>query len=118
MIRRPPRSTLFPYTTLFRSCQSGVNRNWIDFPNSLAHVGDGRNLHEPYRVRGIDPRCDEIERVEYVGRLADPDRSAFLGASYRRVDEIALSFEFTPGHYLQPVSLGDRSAHRVHPLSP
>src|SRR2546430_16129269 len=24
MIRRPPRSTLFPYTTLFRSCPLGV----------------------------------------------------------------------------------------------
>src|SRR5690242_21579503 len=24
MIRRPPRSTLFPYTTLFRSCRSPV----------------------------------------------------------------------------------------------
>src|SRR3712207_8091894 len=24
MIRRPPRSTLFPYTTLFRSCTIGV----------------------------------------------------------------------------------------------
>src|SRR2546430_9162089 len=24
MIRRPPRSTLFPYTTLFRSCQLGL----------------------------------------------------------------------------------------------
>src|SRR2546425_7174229 len=24
MIRRPPRSTLFPYTTLFRSCQLGA----------------------------------------------------------------------------------------------
>src|SRR3712207_7355928 len=24
MIRRPPRSTLFPYTTLFRSCEAGV----------------------------------------------------------------------------------------------
>src|SRR3712207_6917751 len=23
MIRRPPRSTLFPYTTLFRSCEGG-----------------------------------------------------------------------------------------------
>src|SRR2546430_13230509 len=23
MIRRPPRSTLFPYTTLFRSCDQG-----------------------------------------------------------------------------------------------
>src|SRR2546430_4871445 len=26
MIRRPPRSTLFPYTTLFRSVQLGVGR--------------------------------------------------------------------------------------------
>src|SRR3712207_8491465 len=25
MIRRPPRSTLFPYTTLFRSCIMGPN---------------------------------------------------------------------------------------------
>src|SRR5258707_7541728 len=24
MIRRPPRSTLFPYTTLFRSCNAGA----------------------------------------------------------------------------------------------
>src|SRR5438034_4720593 len=24
MIRRPPRSTLFPYTTLFRSCGAGI----------------------------------------------------------------------------------------------
>src|SRR5690349_24241186 len=38
MIRRPPRSTLFPYTTLFRSCIV------IDVPHSvddiLAVVGD------------------------------------------------------------------------------
>src|SRR5437588_8606454 len=27
MIRRPPRSTLFPYTTLFRSLESGPLRN-------------------------------------------------------------------------------------------
>src|SRR2546426_5842507 len=31
MIRRPPRSTLFPYTTLFRSVVSDVNRDgWPD----------------------------------------------------------------------------------------
>src|SRR3712207_8796019 len=37
MIRRPPRSTLFPYTTLFRSSRtpslaatrSGVSQNWL-----------------------------------------------------------------------------------------
>src|SRR2546422_5183368 len=27
MIRRPPRSTLFPYTTLFRSCQKPTVRH-------------------------------------------------------------------------------------------
>src|SRR5438270_10715490 len=26
MIRRPPRSTLFPYTTLFRSCRARASR--------------------------------------------------------------------------------------------
>src|SRR3712207_7872710 len=31
MIRRPPRSTLFPYTTLFRSRISEKNRRFRDF---------------------------------------------------------------------------------------
>src|SRR6266540_4808608 len=30
MIRRPPRSTLFPYTTLFRSCKSPVTAGCQD----------------------------------------------------------------------------------------
>src|SRR5688572_32244000 len=34
MIRRPPRSTLFPYTTLFRSDQTGVIT--YDFCESLS----------------------------------------------------------------------------------
>src|SRR5437870_8214705 len=29
MIRRPPRSTLFPYTTLFRSCTARSAHAWI-----------------------------------------------------------------------------------------
>src|SRR2546422_4571098 len=30
MIRRPPRSTLFPYTTLFRSpCKTAADSSWI-----------------------------------------------------------------------------------------
>jgi len=31
MIRRPPRSTLFPYTTLFRSQGSQVNLGSLNF---------------------------------------------------------------------------------------
>src|ERR1051326_9434291 len=30
MIRRPPRSTLFPYTTLFRSSSQNPRRSWSD----------------------------------------------------------------------------------------
>src|SRR3712207_7588308 len=29
MIRRPPRSTLFPYTTLFRSFATAVMKYWV-----------------------------------------------------------------------------------------
>src|SRR2546430_17156334 len=41
MIRRPPRSTLFPYTTLFRSCLAGSSarsRRW-QFPASVFLAG-------------------------------------------------------------------------------
>src|SRR5260370_16956026 len=43
MIRRPPRSTLFPYTTLFRSAEdaSGPRGNLPPPPPSRASVGDG-----------------------------------------------------------------------------
>src|ERR1041384_6878286 len=32
MIRRPPRSTLFPYTTLFRSYSVGATKKWEENP--------------------------------------------------------------------------------------
>src|SRR5690349_24214756 len=44
MIRRPPRSTLFPYTTLFRSCERGGEEHQlepVDRPPHRAVVGEG-----------------------------------------------------------------------------
>src|SRR5260370_23830154 len=38
MIRRPPRSTLFPYTTLFRSQRIDGHFPWRDPANPLNHV--------------------------------------------------------------------------------
>src|SRR2546422_4629823 len=32
MIRRPPRSTLFPYTTLFRSALDALHAHWKEVP--------------------------------------------------------------------------------------
>src|SRR5260221_10720026 len=44
MIRRPPRSTLFPYTTLFRSCSPGCRPNAILFgPGYEASVRPARS---------------------------------------------------------------------------
>src|SRR5688572_32728287 len=54
MIRRPPRSTLFPYTTLFRS--RGL-RNLIEDGVHLGHLADGAIVQQ--RVveceRGVAP---------------------------------------------------------------
>src|SRR5258707_4365816 len=43
MIRRPPRSTLFPYTTLFRSlqlfCRNGLDRIPVKLQMRINHFG-------------------------------------------------------------------------------
>src|SRR5687768_18002719 len=47
MIRRPPRSTLFPYTTLFRSSREGQTAT-ATFPSLAAGAGqDDRKLIAP-----------------------------------------------------------------------
>src|SRR2546422_2897055 len=53
MIRRPPRSTLFPYTTLFRSALQGFNDEVLD----ADHVKFAREC-------AIDIPGDETERSE------------------------------------------------------
>src|SRR2546430_8869069 len=41
MIRRPPRSTLFPYTTLFRSVATIDGRAAVGAPGAAAGTGGG-----------------------------------------------------------------------------
>src|SRR5256885_14531907 len=42
MIRRPPRSTLFPYTTLFRSIGGQVPIMYADLVAALPHIQAGK----------------------------------------------------------------------------
>src|SRR5688572_31710781 len=53
MIRRPPRSTLFPYTTLFRSW----NRNAVHGSTSQAESATR------YRVQGAIARLDQVDAL-------------------------------------------------------
>src|SRR2546430_13757732 len=60
MIRRPPRSTLFPYTTLFRSPASTRETQGLTLPAALQSVE--RALRA--QVKG-DVRFDDYSRVLY-----------------------------------------------------
>src|SRR3989449_10834333 len=76
MIRRPPRSTLFPYTTLFRSvCDAGQRLEGQ--AHHVVRALSRRPRHEPHAARVL-----LAPRVE-VGRTAvGPARS--LGLRHRR----------------------------------
>src|SRR3712207_7544079 len=80
MIRRPPRSTLFPYTTLFRSSDGGdLTDRRLDTSadvERLAAVG------LPEVERCVDERLGHVGDVDEVARD-------------RRVDELGRSEEHT-----------------------
>src|SRR3712207_7924519 len=81
MIQRPPRSTLFPYTTLFRSDPPGEPEQ-VDF---LAHADPVHELDqdavEVVFVPCADPVVidpligDVLDRIARSDRLRDPARS-------------------------------------------
>src|SRR3712207_8358543 len=61
MIRRPPRSTLFPYTTLFRSALREVGHGVLQLEPEDARRGEGGVVVQ-FRPRGLDrgaPRSEE-----------------------------------------------------------
>src|SRR2546425_4214174 len=59
MIRRPPRSTLFPYTTLFRS---------LDLAAATTHEHRVRSGGEDHRPAGAGGNPGSGERFETTGR--------------------------------------------------
>src|SRR2546426_8383261 len=74
MIRRPPRSTLFPYTTLFRS-QVGDVRTPHQFGIDLwdrPHADEIGEFEEQLLQRNAFPRRDVVD----LARLAPQDRKS------------------------------------------
>src|SRR5947199_981349 len=80
IIRRPPRSTLFPYTTLFRSqdpCEVVVDHQILD-PVQEDH-GPRPVVHE---VRDQVAQAVQVVRVDVVDRKSTRLNSSHLGISY------------------------------------
>src|SRR3712207_8066334 len=76
MIRRPPRSTLFPYTTLFRSARVREAEQRTEDGAALVHApeGIGERLVERF-LRRIEHQLHFGVRVEFRARLGDRERA-------------------------------------------
>src|SRR2546422_6972588 len=71
MIRRPPRSTLFPYTTLFRSVGQQVA------------VRDHGRLHVRLdRVAAVARDGEQLDRVAELARKGEDRKSTRLNSSH------------------------------------
>src|SRR5256884_8872164 len=78
MIRRPPRSTLFPYTTLFRSCrgsETGPRREGSASP---------RNTGAPLTAAGRSERTPPSKRER--GRVKSNQTTAVLAPFSTAID--------------------------------
>src|SRR2546427_6074022 len=64
MIRRPPRSTLFPYTTLFRSALLGRALGPAAAPERLSAT-TGRYDPRPAQVAAVDESGDPRFRLRH-----------------------------------------------------
>src|SRR3712207_8891964 len=92
MIRRPPRSTLFPYTTLFRSdvlLATTIIENGLDIPNAntmIINRADRYGLSQLYQLRG---RVGRSDRRAYAYLLIPPEeadrKSTRLNSSHANI---------------------------------
>src|SRR5687767_11641111 len=115
MIRRPPRSTLFPYTTLFRSSFPGmlygatlrsviprgkiVSRR-LNLPAGFI-IADHRDIPGKNYVALLDPDqpCLAVEEVKHVAEpillVAHADKQALIGIE----QQVSLSYEPSTPNY-------------------
>src|SRR2546426_2592030 len=82
MIRRPPRSTLFPYTTLFRSVSSPVRSvlilsRWLDMAPHSTRRGSkyettSTSCRCPGRTTSCSTRASSRRSEEHTSELQSP----------------------------------------------
>src|SRR2546430_4119165 len=93
MIRRPPRSTLFPYTTLFRS---------VNFPYPVEDIV--RFHHEKWDGSGY-PKGLRAEKIPLVARIisARDRKSTRLNSSHSQISYAVFCLKKKKNHELSEV---------------
>src|SRR3712207_6932748 len=85
MIRRPPRSTLFPYTTLFRSLQLVDEHPRL---GADAVAADPQRLVAVRAVEDVKPAPVEVDGGELLGKLVggkEDRKSTRLNSSHANI---------------------------------
>src|SRR3712207_7114906 len=91
MIRRPPRSTLFPYTTLFRSAQA--------LENAKADHEENRREQQKGRIdQLLDLGADPEHRDQGFQEEGDHDRGNEAGQALARFGEDRKSTRLNSSH--------------------
>src|SRR5689334_24495252 len=97
MVRRPPRSTLFPYTTLFRSWGAVIRRCLDSDPRQrFAHAEDvaealaGRAVPEPVAATTRRPTLPAERSEEHTSELQ---------SQFHLVCRLLLEKKKTHGHH-------------------
>src|SRR5688572_31697552 len=97
MIRRPPRSTLFPYTTLFRSCASSSARFFPTMP-----VGARTAPRCSSRTRTRTPRG---RSEEHTSELQSQSNLVCRLLLEKKNQIVSLKQDQTNSSYHQPLDL-------------
>src|SRR5258708_17091155 len=101
MIRRPPRSTLFPYTTLFRSPAGPARRR----------DARGRRPRRLARLRRLPQH--EIHRIALIGRDLDAGAGEHLVERTLRSEEHTSELQ-SPDHLVCRLLLEKKKTHTYH----
>src|SRR5947208_17192265 len=118
MLPRPPRSTLFPYTTLFRSSRTSGPASRVSYTTTERHLNAGCKLS--YRADRLDLSCKAPTpggNVRLFQRLSvrRGGKQASMGALARMRDPLRAIFGDPDG---RKARLAGERGPKVQPLDP
>src|SRR2546430_9393616 len=102
MIRRPPRSTLFPYTTLFRS--SFVSRGEAQgiFHNIFSDIAGNKRIHADLpSMAGV---AEDLYRTKLFPDDKEDRKSTRLNSSHSQISYAVFCLKKKTHHRRQPGS--------------
>src|SRR5258708_37593460 len=113
MIRRPPRSTLFPYTTLFRSLHSPVAPEgsrwgvWAAEPPDAKVLATSPGTDGRLRLDGVKAWCSGAEAVSHALVTAWLNDEPVLAAVDMQPPSISISCEHWHAVGMHATASGD-----------